>query len=958
MLEFLIVLLYLACFVPLIVYGVKSSIEKKVSRRAWKTSIGVAVGGVFILSVGLWLLDLYPDVLFFRSLGYESVFWKTNLVKWGFFWGAWLIILAVLMVNFFIIKRFVAFLGRREIPKPSPEDERDRRFRTSYRSERDEYEYKAKKLKDTNLLANILTPILTAITGLITAFVIAGKWESVLLWANQFSMGNVDPIFGKDISFYLFSLPFQKSLSDWTFWILFFLLVENVCLYLVYYYHAKDNDSEEATRRVGERGLGHSLVILAAILGVLIWQRVLGLYQLLSSSSGAVYGAGYTDVNVRIGATWFFIVVICLTIVILLARLFWKRNYLFYSLCLIPAVWLVALVIVPAWTQQFSVKPNELEREQQYLGYNIQATRQAFGLDKLDEKEMDISETLTQKQLANNKLILDNIRFWDWRVLGANYSQKQLFRQYYDFVDIDIDRYTINGNYRQVMLASREMDQSKIDVKAQTWVNKRIKYTHGYGIALNAVNEFSETGMPILLVKDIPPVSTVPEIKITRPEIYFGELTKEHVFVKTTEPEFDYPKGDENVYCFYEGSGGVEIGSGLRRLAFALKFDGMPVLLSNYLKPESRILYYRQIEERVKKIAPFLRYDADPYMVVDSKGKLWLMWDAYTISSHYPYSEPYNGEPFKENINYLRNSVKVVIDPYNGSVDFYIFDEKDPMVKAYQKIFPALFKSKEQMPKDLVSHLRYPEDLIYVQAKVYCTYHMTDFGVFYNKEDLWQVGREIYGKTPQEMIPYFVMARLAGGGEEEFIQMLPFTPKNKENLIGWMAGRADGEEYGKGLVFKFSKQTLVYGPMQFAARTNQNQEIAKTLALWTQAGSDVIRGNTLIIPIADTLMYFQPLYLKAQQSEMPEIKKVIVSIGDKLDWGDNLNDALARVLGFAPTSTTTAPVKLDSNVAELLQSIQKHFSEYQRLTGEGKLAEAGQELEKLRTEIDRLTRIK
>ncbi|MDD2696757.1 MAG: UPF0182 family protein [Candidatus Pacebacteria bacterium] len=956
MLTFLIVLVYLICFVPLIVHGIKALREKEVSAAAWKESIGVAVGGVFILSVVLWLLGLYPDVLFFRSLGYESVFWKTNLVKWGFFWGAWLIILAVLMVNFFIIKRFVVFLGRKETPKPPPEDERDRRYRTPHWNEREEYG--AKALRNNNLLINIFTPILTAITGLIIAIVVAGGWERVLLWANQFPMGTADPIFGKDISFYLFSLPFQQSLSNWTFWILFFLLVENVCLYLVYYYYAKDNESEEAKIRVGERGMGHSVVILAAILGVLIWQRVLGLYQLLYASGGTVYGAGYTDVNVRIGANWFFIAVISLTIVILLARLFWKRNYLFYSLCLIPAVWLVALVIVPACTQQFSVKPNELEKEQQYLAYNIQATRQGFGLDKLDEKELDISETLTQKQLTDNKLILDNIRSWDWRVLDTNYSQKQLFRQYYDFIDIDIDRYMINGNYRQVMLASREMDQSKLDAKAQTWVNKRIKYTHGYGIALNAVNEFSESGMPILLVKDIPPVSSVSEIKITRPEIYFGELTKEHVFVKTTEPEFDYPKGSENVYCFYQGSGGVEIGSGLTRLAFALKFDGMPVLLSNYLTPESRILYYRQIDERVQKIAPFLRYDYDPYMVVDSQGKLWIMKDAYTVSSHYPYSEPYSGEPFNEDINYIRNSVKVVIDPYNGTVDFYIFDEQDPMVRAYQKIFPALFKSKEQMPKDLVSHLRYPEDLIYVQDKVYCAYHMVDPGVFYNKEDLWQIGREIYGKDPQEMIPYFVMARLAGGSDEEFVQMLPFTPKNKENLIGWMAGRCDGDEYGKGQVFKFSKQTLVYGPMQFAARTNQDEEIAKTLALWTQAGSDVIRGNTLIIPIADTLMYFQPLYLKAQQSEMPEIKKVIVAIGDKLDWGDNLNDALARVLGFAPSSTATAPVMLDANVAELLQSIEKHFDEYQRLTGEGKLAEAGQELEQLRIEIERLTKTK
>jgi len=954
----------MACVIPIIVNFIRSLTEREVSKSAWTTSTIVAIGGIFLLSVGLWLIDVYTDVLFFENLGYQSVFWKTNLLKWGFFWGAWIGFIILFMLNYRIIKKSFKLFGPLKVVVPLKEKviSNPRSFRRlsddieDYeRSARSRYEEeRVKSLKRNSLIVEISAWTYATLFGVIMAAFMVGGWEKALLWANQTPMGVIDPIFGKDISFYLFSMPFQQYLSGWIFWVLVLFLIGTICIYWVYTSFTDERSKDDIKDKIWGACKSHSAFFVFCIAIVWVWERVLGMYQLLYST-GTVYGAGNTDVSVRIGANWAMIVAICLFALVLFIRIFVKKDGLLFLGVPIVLIWIIGVGIVPACYQQFSVKPNELEKEQTYLNYNIDSTRQAFGLDKMDEKEMDISENITKQQLSDNQLILGNIRSWDWRVLVSNYQQKQLFRQYYQFNDIDIDRYKVNGDYRQVMLASREMDQSKLDPKALTWVNEHIKYTHGYGLALNAVNEATESGMPIYLVKDIPPVSTISEIKVARPEIYFGELTINHVYTNTKEPEFDYPQGDQNAYCFYEGSGGVKLDSWFKKLAFALKYDGMTLFLSDYITPESRILYYRQVNERIQKIAPFLLYDADPYMVVDSNGKLWLMLDAFTTSNYYPYSEPYDGAPFNKEINYIRNSVKVVVDPYNGFVDFYIVDETDPIIRAYQGIFPALFKSKDQMPKDLVSHLRYPEDLIYVQAKVYCTYHMTDPGVFYNKEDLWEIGKEIHGKDPLEMIPYFVIASLPGGEDEEFIQMLPFTPKDKENLIGWMAGRCDGEEYGQGLVFKFSKQTLVYGPMQFAARTNQNDEIAKTLALWTQAGSDVIRGNTLIIPIADTLMYFQPVYLKAQESEMPELKKVIVAIGDRIDWGDNLEDALGKILGFSSKSTVqTAPVVVGEDISGSLKSIQGHFDEYQRLTGEGKLVEAGQELEQLRTEIDRL----
>lgn len=617
------------------------------------------------------------------------------------------------------------------------------------------------------------------------------------------------------------------------------------------------------------------------------------------TDSGLVPGASFIDVNFRIPAYGAMVGVAIAVILVLLATLFWKKWKWKIQISTTGSffiVWLVMLVIIPSWIiWPLSVKPNELEKETLYLEYSISGTRQAYGLGEIEEKEFNYEAVASPEVLARNQDTLENIRLWDWRPLISSYQQMQRFTLYYEYSDVDIDRYMVNGEYRQVMLAAREMKKSNLDQRSQTWINQRFKYTHGYGTVLNKVNEFGESGMPNFLVKDIPPQSSVQEISVTRPEIYYGELTDDHVIVKTTEQEFDYPGKEQNMFCDYQGNGGVEIKGGLRKLALAWRFDGIKLYTSSPIKPDSRIMFYRQIKERVKIIAPFLKYDQDPYLVIDSQGKLWWLADAYTVSSEYPYSESYKGK-----FNYIRNSVKITIDPYDGSVTFYVFDETDPIIKTYQRSFPALFQPKSEMPQDLMSHVRYPEDLISIQANIYRAYHMTDPKAFYNKEDFWEIAQEIHAMgQKQEVIPYYVIIRLPGESEEEFVQMIPFTPKaeDRNNLVGWLAGRSDRENYGKLLAIRFPRQVTIFGPMQFEARIDQNEQMSRDFSLWGQGGSDVIRGNTLVIPIENTILYVEPVYIKAEQGQMPEIKKVIVAMGDRLEWGDTFDEALKKVTG-------------------------------------------------------------
>ncbi|MGB6369631.1 MAG: UPF0182 family protein, partial [Atribacterota bacterium] len=618
----------------------------------------------------------------------------------------------------------------------------------------------------------------------------------------------------------------------------------------------------------------------------------------------------------------------------------WKLPVL--GLAVLVGVSILLGGIYPEIMQRAIVLPNESRKERPYILNNIEATRTAYGLDKIREEEFPVKEEISFEDIEKNDETIRNIRLWDWRPIKQTLKQIQAIRLYYDFNSVDMDRYYFNGNYQQVMVSPRELDKDKIPEQARTWVNEVLTYTHGYGVVVNPVNKISGEGLPELLIKDIPPVSSV-NLDITRPEIYYGEITKGYVIVKTKAKEFDYPKGDENVYSTYAGNGGMPVSSLWRRILFSIKFSNMQILLTTNFTPESRIMINRNIQERVNKVAPFLGYDKDPYIVISKEGKLFWIQDAYTISSNYPYSTPIAGGYF----NYIRNSVKVVIDAYNGTMDFYIIDQKDPVAEVYKNIFPQLFKNFDQMPEDLKQHIRYPKDLFQVQAELYSTYHMMDPDVFYNKEDYWTIPNEIYAENEIKMEPYYIITKLPGHEREEFILMTPFTPSTKNNMIAWLAAKNDQPDYGNLIVYKFPKEKLIFGPMQIEARIDQNSEISQQLTLWGQKGSTVIRGNLLVIPIEESIIYVEPLYLRAEMGEIPELKRVIVSNGSDVVIGQNLEEALEKLFVRTFEEREIVITGEEKTLKDLIKEAAGYYESAQKYAQEGNWSKYGEELQKL-----------
>jgi len=948
MLEFLAFLVYLAFFIPLlrtIVVSIQRGRAEPWPR--WRFGILFGITGALFLSLVLWALGIWTEVLWFDHLGYASVFWTV-------FRSQWLLFL-VAGGLFFVFAKLNAVLATRFAP-PFPEYVPDESPLKGWVRE---------KWRGSSRVVDILRDVALIIMAVLMAVWAKNQWEQILLWLNQVPFHTSDPIFGKDVGFYVFTLPVYGFFTGWILVALILTFIVVAGLYGFYAARTLTLQGKEAIRPLMRRCFPHLAFLGVGIIALLIAKTILAIWRILYSERGVVFGASYTDVHAQIIAYKVHIAVMIIVAGLVVLSAF--RRDLKTALWAGASwfgVWLLVVNIYPALVQQFSVKPSELAKEMPYIRHNIALTRQAYGLDRIEERDFEAVPNLTRETLERNRVTLDNIRLWDWRALWDTYRQIQEIRLYYEFDDVDIDRYILNGQYRQVMLAPRELPVDQLPARSRTWINERFKYTHGFGLCLNAVNEFTSEGLPRLLIKDMPPVSLVPELKIARPEIYYGERTNEHVFVNTKTEEFDYPRGDENVYTTYKGTGGVRLGSFLRKFAFAWRFDGIRVLLSEYLTPQSRILFHRNIKERVQTLAPFLLYDRDPYMVIDSGGRLWWMWDAYTTSEHYPYSEHYTGSlKTDRRLNYIRNSVKLTIDAYNGTVTFYVFDPGDPLIQAYRRIFPELFKPQEEMPADLKQHIRYPEDLFTIQAEMYAIYHMGDPQVFYNKEDLWEIAKETYIGNVQRVLPYYVIMRLPDEDREEFIQMVPFTPTRKNNMIAWMAGRCDGENYGKLLVFKFPKERLIYGPMQIEARIDQDREISAQLTLWGQLGSRVIRGNLLVIPFENSLLYVEPLYLQAEQSQMPELKQIIVAIGDRLAWGRTLEEALERVLRGRAAEAALALAEATPDipgrtVEELIRSALDHFRRYQELTGQGKLLEAGQELQALGNDLEELSKLK
>ena len=574
--------------------------------------------------------------------------------------------------------------------------------------------------------------------------------------------------------------------------------------------------------------------------------------------------------------------------------------------------------IYPWFQQQFLVAPNELVKERPYIEHNIAFTRAAYGLEQVQSEAFPAEATLTRADLTENASTVDNIRLWDYRPLLSTYRQLQEIRSYYRFQDVDIDRYTLDDDYRQVMLAARELDYTEAPPEAQTWVNQRLKFTHGYGVVMSPVNRFTRDGLPELMIKNIPPESNV-DLEITQPRIYYGEATNSYMFTGTSTDEFDYPLANENAVNRYDGAGGVPMGSFGRRLAYAYDLGNFKTLISNYFTGESRIHYYRNVVRRARQIAPFLDYDSDPYVTIIDGRLKWIL-DGYTTSNRYPYSEPLRRSNDVDAIlgkdaiaaiarrgtNYIRDAVKVVVDAYDGSLEFYVMDSRDPILATYQKIFPDLFQGADTMPEAVRSHIRYPHDLFTIQSQMYRTYHMGNPEVFYNREDLWRFPLQVYEKEQVQMEPYYTIMRLPEAEEEEFIAIMPFTPVNKDNMVSWLSARSDGDEYGKLLLYKFSKQQLVYGPSQMEARIDQTPEISQQLTLWSQEGSRVIRGDLLVIPIKRSLLYVEPVYLRAEQGELPELKRIIVAYDNQVVMGETLDDALSTIFGARPAETAEA----------------------------------------------------
>ncbi len=910
--------------------------------------IAAVIAGIFF--GGRTALSYYVDVLWFASLGYGDVFWKTLSLQWGIFAAFTAATFLVLYGSFLALKRahlpdlppgHTILIGGQPVKLPVEPVLR--------------------------LIALGVSLVIAAATG----GAMTGEWPTLaLFWfAPGTSGGIVDPIFGKPLNFFLFALPAWQLIAGWLLTLslitcalaVFFILITGGVRVL----------TGQLSRSVTLPWRGFSIAF-AFLLLILAMRVYLGRFGRLLDDHTIFGGVTYTDAHITLTG----MLVVCAALVLGAVIAFVNaarvpRGRWLLAAILPAAVCYVAVQGIAWYVSSFIVKPNELVREKPYIVYNTDLTRRAFGLNQVVQREFPAETTVEAADPANNQATLQNIRLWDWHALQDTLRQIQEIRTYYDFPDIDIDRYQIDGTTREVMLATRELNFDKLPESSHNWINEKLIYTHGYGITMNPVNGFTPEGLPTLMLSNMPVQSTVHSLSVARPEVYFGELTNTDVYVKTQQKEFNYPQGQTNNLTSYEGNGGILLGGFLRRLIIALDRDDLTKLpFSDDINKDSRLLMRRNVRDRVSALAPFLTYDPDPYIVLGDDGRLSWIMDAFTMSDSYPYSTHYRlGNDL---INYMRNSVKVVIDAYDGTTTFYVFDTDDPIIAAYRRIFPTLFKDASTMPAGLRKHVRYPEMLLKLQAEVYGLYHMTDPEAFYNREDLWTVATEVGmseggQQATQVMQPNFVLMKLPGETGEEFVEILPFTPANRNNLIGWIAGRSDGAQYGTSVVYNFPKTKLVDGPLQIEARIDQNAQLSGQLTLWNQQGSHVRRGALLVIPIGRALLYAEPIYLQAERSPMPELRLVVLALQDRLAYGPTFESALASLFGGAISSMSATPVPAESDrktsasksqpeadFNALIAEAAKDLADYQRLTAEGKLGEAGQKLEDLKRALDRL----
>ncbi len=924
------------------IYLIIRGIQKKSNAHK-----AIGAGTVIVSLLAFWFLDFWGEKLWFDALGYNKRFWTVVFTKAGFVVGGGLFagLFTMLLLS--------------SIPKSR------------------------KGVKWLGVLASIFI-------GALWGF---ANWNTFLKFWFSVEGKMADPIFQLNEAFYLFDLPFyDQVVGIFQFLSYLALAVSFVALFVVY--EDKSNIKFGKPSIEFEKKHFTSLFVSAGVI-LLLWAvgYYLDRFRLMYSDYGVVNGPGSTDLQIKLPilniATGLTII---LSIVLFVPKL---RNYflmligrredimarfylsIVYVFVLSGLIYVLGLGAVPYLFQQYRVEPNEITFEKEYIKNNIAFTKNAFNLGSVEEKEFKAEERFSRNLVEENQSIFDNIRLWDWRALDAVLKQFQEIRLYYEFKDVDIDRYRYNGEYKQVMVSAREMEVENLPENSQTFVNKRFKYTHGHGMALSTVSDFTEEGLPNFLVKDIPPKTKFEQLAVDKPQIYYGELTDDYVIVNSSEKEFDYPSGDKNIYTSYEGEGGVGISNFFRKLVYSYKLGGTQLLLSSYPDKESRIMYKREITNRIKTLAPFLKLDNDPY-IVNADGELYWMVDAYTTSSYYPYSEPFprterieykKGEVESElrirhdrfaGVNYIRNSVKVAVNAYNGEVDFYIFDDNDPIIQVWNRIFPDLFQTRADMPQSLENHIRYPADLLLIQGLVFSKYHMEDPEVFYNQEDLWIRATEKYYSDIIPVEPYYIMWELPDANQSEFSLILPFTPKNRQVLIGWIAGLCDPENYGRLMAYNFPKEKRVLGTQQVETKIDQDSYLSGQLSLWDQRGSEVIRGNVLAIPIGNTLIYVEPIYLQAETAAYPELRLVCVMHGDKLSYAETFDEALKGIFD----DTRDQPViaggeqsipKIDTNIENTIKQANEAFNNYLNATGDGNFNEASEELKRLKSLLERLS---
>jgi uncharacterized membrane protein (UPF0182 family) len=909
-------------------------------RRAGFVYGGVGLG-LFTLIL-FRIMDLWGEALWFQSVGYISRFWKVLVTQ------------VVMAAIFAVVGAFIMYLLAFSV-------------------------YKEKQR------ASWVAIGLGAVVGLIWG---ASHWMEWLRFINRVGGDVRDPILSMSEGFYLFTLPFLDALYQLALWLLFLsLLVMAGALFL----RRQGNEIRfESRENPGAGSFGSLYLGGALLLFVLATGKYLSRFHLLYSRWGVVHGPGWTDVHIRLPMYWVMVVVTALLGVSLLIPGMRKRlvpslirrksvgiplplKQVGFHLIWMLLVWLVGLSIVPALVQWLRVEPNEITMESPYIGYNIRFTRRGFNLHRVEEREFPVSSEFNRSMIEQNQDIFKNIRLWDYRALDAVYKQFQEIRLYYEFTDVDIDRYHLSSGYRQVMISAREMELDNLPSKSQTFVNRRFKYTHGYGVTLTNVSDFTPQGLPHLLAKDIPPKVEDPALEMIQPEIYYGELTRTHVVANSRTEEFDYPSGEQNRYIRYQGTGGVPVSNLWRKFLYGYKFDGTRFFFSGYPDENSRLMFHRQVQERVEVLAPFLSFDADPYVVI-ADGHLYWIIDGYTTSDRYPYSEPFTSTEIIEyrttnntqslkntmsgnmsGVNYIRNSIKAVVNAYSGEVQFYIYEPDDPLIQVYCRIFPGFFREKESMPQPLQRHVRYPVDMLLVQGLVYSQYHMDDPTVFYNQEDLWVRATEKYYGEVQPVEPYYIMWEPTGSDEQEFVLMLPFTPKNRQVLIGWIAGMCDGDDYGRFLAYQFPKEKRVLGTQQVETKIDQDRYLSGQLTLWDQRGSNVIRGNVLVIPVQETIFYVEPIYLQAETAAYPELRLVAVMHNDNLSYAATFDQALEGLLaGEGGRLPEGMEGEKSGTPASLIRGARDAFQNYIKSVGEERFREAGDALEQLQRALDQL----